>query len=204
MDNPSPNSWNSVRQVIGPHGLLSVLMPAFNLEKAIAANVRRVHALFAGQVPFEIVVINDGSRDGTAGELRRLQSEIPELHPVLLPRNVGKGAALRAGFEAARGTHIVFLDADLDLPTDHGRGGLRGHAAPRLEREFASHFLGRLQVEEGGGRGGVVEQPDFAVARSDEASRGLDPRHQWPSGPRHTSDPVDLLGEDQARVVVLH
>ena len=108
MDNPSPNSWNSVRQVIGPHGLLSVLMPAFNLEKAIAANVRRVHALFAGQVPFEIVVINDGSRDGTAGELRRLQSEIPELHPVLLPRNVGKGAALRAGFEAARGTISSF------------------------------------------------------------------------------------------------
>lgn len=111
----NPNSWDAVRQAVGG-GSVSVLMPAFNLEKVIADNVRRVHALFAGQIPFEIIVIDDGSRDQTAAELRRLQAEIPELHPLLLPRNVGKGAALRAGFEVSRGSHIVFLDADLDLP----------------------------------------------------------------------------------------
>lgn len=115
MYNLNQNAWDSVRQAVGP-GLLSVLMPAFNLEKVIADNVRRVQSLFAGQVPFEIIVINDGSRDQTADELHRLQAEIPELRPLLLPRNVGKGSALRAGFEVSRGTHIVFLDADLDLP----------------------------------------------------------------------------------------
>lgn len=116
--------WECVRQVVG-NGMLSILMPAYNLARTIAEDVRVVQRVFHGQVPFEILVIDDGSQDGTGDILRRLVAEIPELHPVLLDRNGGKGAALRRGFESARGTHIAFLDADLDLPPDQLPGFFR-------------------------------------------------------------------------------
>jgi glycosyltransferase involved in cell wall biosynthesis len=108
-------SWHSARRLVGS-GLVSILMPVHNLEQLIAENIRTVHRVLNNQIPFEIVVIDDGSTDGTAATINALRSEIPELRPVLLDRNVGKGAALRYGFEKARGTHIVFLDGDLDIP----------------------------------------------------------------------------------------
>ncbi len=95
--------------------MLSILMPARNLASVIVENVRTVRALFAGNVPFEIVVVDDGSTDGTGVELQKRAAEFPELRVVVLPANAGKGDALRQGFEVSRGSHVVFLDADLDL-----------------------------------------------------------------------------------------
>jgi glycosyltransferase involved in cell wall biosynthesis len=108
-------AWDSARRQVRDQ-LLSILMPAHNLAPVIAGNVRQVRDVFAGQVPFEIVVIDDGSRDGTADELRKLAPEIPELRVVCLPFNSGKGLAIRRGFEASKGRFVAFLDADLDLP----------------------------------------------------------------------------------------
>ena len=96
--------------------MLSIVMPAHNLGPHIADNVRTVQAVFKGRVPFEIVVVDDGSLDNTGEELRRVASEVPELKPVYLAKNVGKGLAVMRGFETSRGSHILFLDADLDLP----------------------------------------------------------------------------------------
>lgn len=107
-------SWDSARRQL-QDARLSVLMPAHNLAPTIARNVRHVRDLFSSQLPFEIVVIDDGSTDGTADELRRLAGEVPELRAVILPGNAGKGAALRRGFEACTGRIVAFVDADLDL-----------------------------------------------------------------------------------------
>lgn len=97
-------------------GLLSVVMPAFNLGGVIADNVRDVRTALSGSVRFEIIVVDDGSTDNTRSQLDAARKEIPELKTVFLPRNSGKGVALKTGFEASSGTLVLFLDADLDLP----------------------------------------------------------------------------------------
>ena len=95
--------------------MLSVVLPAYNLGGVIRANLRCCTDYLQGNLPFELVPVDDGSGDDTAAELRRAAAELPCVRPVFLARNEGKGAALRAGADAARGSHILLLDADLDL-----------------------------------------------------------------------------------------
>jgi glycosyltransferase involved in cell wall biosynthesis len=94
----------------------SVLMPAYNEARHLAANVREtVKVMETLGESFEILVIDDHSRDDTAQVIGQVAQELPIVRPVLLPVNQGKGFALRAGFERCRGERIFFLDADLDL-----------------------------------------------------------------------------------------
>jgi glycosyltransferase involved in cell wall biosynthesis len=108
--------WQDARFCLGAQGLLSVIMPAYHLEKVIAANLDQVHDLLSGRIPFEIVVVDDGSGDGTAAAIGEAQSRHPDtIRPLILEENGGKGAALRRGFYASRGSHVLLLDGDLDL-----------------------------------------------------------------------------------------
>ena len=114
--------WAVVRATIGD-GRLSVVMPVYNLATTIAENIRETAALFERHgVRAELVPVDDGSTDGTAAVLRSLvgesrQSNNPTIlmRPVVLERNGGKGAALRAGFEASTGAYVMLLDGDLDI-----------------------------------------------------------------------------------------
>jgi glycosyltransferase involved in cell wall biosynthesis len=94
----------------------SVVMPAYQEGKHLAANIRETIAVMESLGrPYEIVVVDDCSPDNTAAVLRELQPQCPQLRPVFLSENQGKGHALRAGFGETRGQWIFFLDADLDL-----------------------------------------------------------------------------------------
>jgi glycosyltransferase involved in cell wall biosynthesis len=90
---------------------LSVVIPVFNEEATIADLISRVHAV---DVPKEIIVVDDGSTDGTGGVLEGLEGRYDNLRVFLQPKNRGKGAALRLGFEQATGDYVLVQDADLE------------------------------------------------------------------------------------------
>jgi glycosyltransferase involved in cell wall biosynthesis len=93
---------------------LSVVVPLFNEAESLASLVQQLlSALRPLNLTFELVLVDDGSRDGTGEALQRLAGEIPELVAVLLRRNYGQTAAMAAGFDASRGQVIVTLDGDL-------------------------------------------------------------------------------------------
>ena len=108
--------WEAARSLLGPQGMLSVIMPAYGLEAVIAKNLATVSRLLDGRIPFEILPVDDGSTDRTAEEIRRAAAADPaHIRPVFVKVNAGKGNALKRGFEASSGTHILLLDGDLDL-----------------------------------------------------------------------------------------
>jgi glycosyltransferase involved in cell wall biosynthesis len=99
--------------------MLSVVIPAYNEEAGIAEIIQRVLAIKqpladAGVPEFELIVVDDGSRDKTA----EIASNYSEVRLVRHRVNRGYGAALKTGFKHARGNLLGFLDADGTYPPD--------------------------------------------------------------------------------------
>lgn len=104
----------------GVPGLLSVVIPAHNEEGRIEATIRAfADALRAAAIPFEILVVNDNSRDQTKAILERLGKEMPEVRHLNNEPPNGFGFAVRAGLAAFRGDAVAIVMADQsDLPDD--------------------------------------------------------------------------------------
>ena len=94
---------------------LSVIMPVYNEVATVAEIVRRVAAV---QLPKELIIVDDGSTDGTRELLRQIP---PEVATVLFhERNLGKGAAIRTALEHVTGEIVIIQDADLEYdPNDY-------------------------------------------------------------------------------------
>lgn len=95
---------------------LSILIPAYHEEKTIAEVLRRVAAVDTAAHGFEkeIIVCDDGSKDGTSSEIERVAGELGGIKLVRHPRNRGKGAAIRTALEHATGDFVLIQDADLE------------------------------------------------------------------------------------------
>ena len=99
--------------------LLSVVVPAYNEAEGLAELYARVSGVMdkLGE-PWELVLVNDGSRDATLAAMERLRSNDPRVAVVNLSRNFGKEIATTAGLDFARGEAVVILDADLQDPPE--------------------------------------------------------------------------------------
>ena len=96
---------------------LSVVVPAHNEAPNLERLLQEVHdALDPGGLPWELIVVDDGSTDDTRAVLDRLALADDRLRVVRLPHRCGQTAALSAGFRAAAGSLIATLDADLQCP----------------------------------------------------------------------------------------
>jgi glycosyltransferase involved in cell wall biosynthesis len=127
-------------------GLLSVVAPLFNEERTVAVFYERLIDALSG-LDYEIVLVDDGSHDGTADELARLASEDDRVRVLLLSRNFGHQAALTAGLDQARGDAVVMLDSDLQDPPElirtmleHWRSGSDVVYAVRVSRTGETRF----------------------------------------------------------------
>lgn len=98
---------------------LSVVIPMFDEAEAIAGALARVSdELVRLGRGFEVVCVDDGSRDGTAAVVSDIASRDAQVVLVQLSRNFGKESAIAAGLEAARGRAVVVMDADLQHPPE--------------------------------------------------------------------------------------
>jgi glycosyltransferase involved in cell wall biosynthesis len=101
------------------HVGLSLVIPAYNEARRLPPTLERIRRyLDDGGESYEVIVVDDGSDDGTAATAGAMAAGWPELHVVKLPANLGKGAAVREGMLRARGAFRAFSDADLSTPIE--------------------------------------------------------------------------------------
>ena len=124
---------------IEPHPCLTAVMPSYNEAGSIEAIVAKVL-----QSPWlaELVVVDDGSTDGTRDLLVKLAETDGRIRVLLQPENRGKGAALRRGFAEATADFVVVQDADLEYdPEEYGKL-LQPLLDGRADVVYGSRFLG--------------------------------------------------------------
>jgi dolichyl-phosphate beta-glucosyltransferase len=98
---------------------LSVIIPCYNEETRLPRSLPVLKAYLDRQdYPYEVLVVDDGSADGTVRYVREAAREMPQLHLLEYGRNRGKGYAVSFGMRAARGEWVLFSDADLSTPIE--------------------------------------------------------------------------------------
>ncbi len=138
---------------------ISVVIPIYNEAPNVEELVERIRKVLLDYgKSFEIILVDDGSSDGTREILRKLAKEIKELKVILFRRNFGQSAAMTAGFDYAKGEIIVSMDGDLqndptDIPKlvnkieegyDLVSGWRKDRKDPFLSRKFPSILANKL------------------------------------------------------------
>lgn len=133
---------------------LSIIIPAYNEARTIAELIRRVQLVDLDNIQKEIIVVDDGSKDGT----RDILKTISGIKYIFHEKNLGKGGALKTGIKAATGDLVIFQDADLEYdPKDYAAmlapilagktsvtNGVRTHYHGDTRRRGMFHFLSWL------------------------------------------------------------
>ena len=111
---------------------LSIVIPVYNEQESLPEIIgRTLSTCRAAGDPFEIIFVDDGSRDGSRDILQKASMGNPEVKALILNRNYGQHSAIFAGLEASRGDIVVTLDADLQNPPEE---------IPNLVREIRNGF----------------------------------------------------------------
>ena len=124
---------------------LSIIIPAYNEEPTIhliLEKVRQVHLCDGFEK--EVIVVNDGSRDGTAQAVAAYQAQHPDLPLRFIeqPRNMGKGAAIHRGIQEATGHYLIVQDADLEYDPREYNDLLRPIVDGFADVVYGSRFMG--------------------------------------------------------------
>src|SRR5579885_834805 len=122
--------------------MLSLILPAYNEAHRIRPYLSEIQQCCQRHpLAFEVIVVDDGSTDGTAAQVQHYSADFPALRLLRLTRNTGKGAAVRAGMLAAKGDLRLMADADGATPVKEWE---RLERAVRLGADMAigSRFLG--------------------------------------------------------------
>ena len=100
-------------------GLLSVVLPSYNEEGSIPRAVRTIREILAGaDIPFELIFVDDGSKDRTWAVLQEQSAQCPQVRGVRFSRNFGKEAAIFAGLAQSKGACTAVMDCDLQHPPE--------------------------------------------------------------------------------------
>jgi|SRR5579862_4891851 len=151
MTHPAPPSASSTvalsslsqrARLVPDNPLLSVVMPVYNERTTIDEIIRRVLAV---NLRIELIVVDDCSTDGTRDMLDVLQKELGFVL-IKQPKNEGKGAALRRGFQAVSGDLMIIQDADLEYSPEEYPQLIELICQGRADVVYGSRFLGRHRV----------------------------------------------------------
>jgi len=119
---------------------LSIIIPVFNEEKTIARAIEEVKELSIEGIEKEVIVVDDGSTDGTASEISKLKSSSANIKCIRHNKNQGKGAAISTGIKNASGDYVIIQDADLEYhPTE-----IKKLIAPIIEKKAEVVYGTRL------------------------------------------------------------
>ena len=113
-----PSQFTALVQAESPEPELSVIMPVHNEQENLPELYRRLRQALAGVGSFELIFVDDASRDGSAGIIASLAATDPQVKLLRLSRNFGHQAAMAAGLDHARGRAVVLMDADLQDPPE--------------------------------------------------------------------------------------
>ena len=121
---------------------LSVIIPCFNERTTIHEIVRRVVDVDLGAIETEVVLVDDGSTDGSAAVIARLAQSEPRIRVVTHPENRGKGAALRSAQSVCSGDYVVIQDADLEYDPANYPALLAPLLSGQADAVYGSRFAG--------------------------------------------------------------
>jgi len=123
---------------------LSVIIPAYNEKETIELIIRRVLEVDLGDVSHEVVVVDDGSTDGTVEILKRLADDgtASDLSVFFHSRNLGKGAAIRTALDHIQGDVVIIQDADLEYQPEEYPVLLEPFLRYGAEAVYGTRFLG--------------------------------------------------------------
>jgi dolichyl-phosphate beta-glucosyltransferase len=138
-----------------PAPALSIVVPCFNEEKRLPRTIEQIERYLAGQgTPYELILVDDGSTDGTRKIMDAAAKRSRRVRIQALPRNRGKGRALAEGVAAAGGSEILVTDADLSTPIEE-LDKLQAELAKGAGVAIASRALRDSRVE--------ISQPIYRV-----------------------------------------
>jgi glycosyltransferase involved in cell wall biosynthesis len=126
---------------------LSIVIPVFNERKTLREIINKVEKADIGEVKKEIIIVDDGSTDGTKEILKKLCSKYKI---IFHKKNQGKGTALRTGFKHCTGEAVVIQDADLEYEPDDFKKMLEKMNINNNKVVYGSRRLSNKKIEHGG------------------------------------------------------